>query len=115
MCASDLVICRAGAITLAELAVLGKPAILIPSPYVADNHQYKNAKVIENEGAAIVIEEKDLTPEKLLESAVEVLSDKSRLEEMRNNAHRLAINDTHERIWRIIKELVNKTGEQNDR
>lgn len=111
MAACDLVICRAGAITLAELAVLGKPAILIPSPYVADNHQYKNAKVIENEGAAVVIEEKDLTPEKLLESAVAILSDKEKLEEMKKNARRLAINDTHDRIWRIIKELVKTKGE----
>ncbi len=111
MSAADLVICRAGAITLAELAVLGKPAILIPSPYVADNHQYKNAKVIEDEGAAVVIEEKNLTPEKLLESTVEILSDADRLEQMRKNARRLAINDTHDRIWRVIKELVNKQGE----
>ena len=111
MAASDLVIGRAGAITLAELAVLGKPAILIPSPYVADNHQYKNAKVIEDEGAAVVIEEKNLTPEKLLETAVQILSDEKRLEEMKNHAKRLAINDANERIWRIVKELVNKQGE----
>jgi len=111
MSAADLVVCRAGAITLAELAVLGKPAILIPSPYVADNHQYKNAKVIEAEGAAVVLEEKDLTPERLLKSIVTVLSDKKRLSEMRENALRLAIKDTHDRIWSTVKELINKQGE----
>ena len=108
MCASDLVICRAGAITLAELATLGKPAILIPSPYVTDNHQYKNAKVVENEGAAVVIEEKDLTPELLEKTVLELLGDKTRLEQMQKNARKLAINDTHDRIYKIVNELVNK-------
>jgi UDP-N-acetylglucosamine--N-acetylmuramyl-(pentapeptide) pyrophosphoryl-undecaprenol N-acetylglucosamine transferase len=106
MCAADLVICRAGAITLAELAVLGKPAILIPSPYVTDNHQYKNAKVVENGGAAVVIEEKDLTPELLEKMVFEILSDSKRLEQMQKCARALAINDTHDRIWKCIKELV---------
>ena len=108
MCASDLVICRAGAITLAELATLGKPAILIPSPYVTDNHQYKNAKVVENEGAAVVIEEKDLTPELLEKTVLDLLGDSARLEEMQKNARKLAINDTHDRIYKIVNELVNK-------
>ena len=111
MSAADIVICRAGAITLAELAVLGKPAILIPSPYVADNHQYKNAKVVEENGAAVLIEEKDLTPEKLLEECLRILSDKDMLEEMRNNARKLAIHDTHDRIWKIVKELSGNTGD----
>ena len=108
MCASDLVICRAGAITLAELAVLGKPAILIPSPYVTDNHQYKNAKVVENEGGAVVIEEKDLTYELLEKTVFELLDDKERLEKMQKNARKLAIDDTHERIFDTVKMLVNK-------
>lgn len=108
MCAADLVICRAGAITLAELATLGKPAILIPSPYVTDNHQYKNAKVVEEAGAAVVIEEKNLTPKLLEETLLVLLRDKARLEEMQKNARKLAIGDTHDRIYKIINELVNK-------
>ena len=108
MCAADLVICRAGAITLAELATLGKPAILIPSPYVTDNHQYKNAMVIAQAGAAVVIEEKDLTPKLLEETVLDLLRDKARLEEMQKNARGLAIRDTHDRIYKIINELVNK-------
>ncbi len=108
MCASDLVVCRAGAITLAELAVLGKPAILIPSPYVTDNHQYKNAKVVENEGGAVVIEEKDLNPETLKQAINELLSDCDRLSQMQKRARSLAINDTHDRIFEAVKELVNK-------
>ena len=108
MCASDLVICRAGAITLAELAVLGKPAILIPSPYVTDNHQYKNAKVVEDEGAGVVIEEKDLTPERLLSEITNIINDKARLSEMQKNARRLAINNTDEKIIGVIKEVLEK-------
>ena len=61
MAAADLVICRAGAITLSEIQALGKPAILIPSPNVAENHQYHNAMALVNAGAADIIEEKDLT------------------------------------------------------
>ncbi len=108
MCASDLVICRAGAITLAELAVLGKPAILIPSPYVTDDHQLKNARVIEENGAAVVIEEKNLTPALLAKTALELLSDKTRLEKMSEAARRLAVLDTDKRIYNTIKELLKK-------
>ncbi len=108
MCASDLVVCRAGAITLAELAVLGKPAILIPSPYVTDDHQLKNALVYERAGAAVVIEEKDLTCEKLKETVSELFFDEDRLSEMSRAARSLAVRDTDERIFKIIKELVEK-------
>lgn len=58
MAAADLVICRAGAITLSEIQAMGKPAILIPSPNVAENHQYHNAMALVNAGAADIIEEK---------------------------------------------------------
>lgn len=108
MCASDLVVCRAGAITLAELAVLGKPAILIPSPYVTDDHQLKNAMVYERAGAAVIIEEKDLTFKKLKETVEELISDEDRLAEMSRAARSLAVRDTDERIFRIIKELTEK-------
>lgn len=60
MAAADLVICRAGAITLSEIQALGKPAILIPSPNVAENHQYHNAMALVNAGAADIIEERIL-------------------------------------------------------
>lgn len=61
MAAADLVICRAGASTIGELTALGKPAILVPSPFVAANHQYKNAKVLADRGGVELIEEKDCT------------------------------------------------------
>ena len=68
MAAADLVICRAGAMTLTEIAMMKKAAILIPSPNVADNHQYKNAKVLADAGAAMLIEEKDLNSESITDA-----------------------------------------------
>ena len=64
LAAADLVISRAGALTLAELEAVGRAAVLIPSPNVAENHQYYNAMELQKAGAAVVIEEKDLTGEK---------------------------------------------------
>ena len=79
MMAADLVIARAGAITLAELSCLGKPAILIPSPNVTDNHQYKNALVYAESGAAVLIEEKDLTAERLKSEIDAILTSPEKL------------------------------------
>lgn len=72
---ADLVICRAGAMTIAEMALLGKACILIPSPNVANNHQYENAKRLADAGAAVLHEEKNLTPGVLAESVCGILSD----------------------------------------
>lgn len=65
LAAADLVICRAGAMTISELQAQGKPAVLIPSPNVAENHQFHNAMSLVNANAASIIEEKDLTPKSL--------------------------------------------------
>ena len=74
LAAADLVICRAGAITLSELQVQGKASILIPSPNVAENHQYHNAMALVNNQAASIIEEKDLTGEVLIKKVRKMLS-----------------------------------------
>lgn len=108
MAAADLVICRAGAITLSELAVCKKPSILIPSPYVAENHQYHNAMTLKNCGAAEVIEEKNLTTELLTKVALEFVSDKEKLAQMSKNAEKAAIFDSKERIYKVITELYTK-------
>ena len=105
MAAADLIICRAGAITLSELCVCGKASILIPSPYVAENHQYHNAMTLKNKGAAIVIEEKELTDEKLIETVEEVLADSQKAKDMGVAAKNHAICDSNERIYKILKEL----------
>lgn len=108
MAAADLVICRAGAITLSELQVQGKAAILIPSPYVAENHQYHNAMTLKNKGAAQVIEEKELTGERLTNEAALLLSDPAALREMGEKAKASAVMDVNERIYRVIMDLYEK-------
>jgi len=106
LAAADLVICRAGAITLAELAVMGKPAILIPSPNVTDNHQYKNAAVYRDCGAAVLIEEKDLTVEKLIQEVDRILNSPETLRTMSENMKKLAFADANEKIWNEIRSLL---------
>ena len=106
MAAADIVICRAGAITLSELAVCRKPSILIPSPYVAENHQFHNAMTLKKAGAAEVIEEKSLNGKKLISTIEKLLSDNDKLENMSKNAQKVAIDDANERIYRVLTELI---------
>ena len=82
LAAADLVISRSGALTLAELEAMGRASILIPSPNVAENHQYYNALELQNAGAAIVIEEKDLTGVKLIETVHALLAEPGKLTAM---------------------------------
>lgn len=104
--AADLVICRSGASTLSELQALGKPSILIPSPYVTENHQYHNAMALVNNSAALILEEKDLTPDKLTEMVNELIADKSKLEEIGANAKKMALIDATQRIYETLCEIV---------
>ncbi|MEE1154600.1 MAG: undecaprenyldiphospho-muramoylpentapeptide beta-N-acetylglucosaminyltransferase [Acutalibacteraceae bacterium] len=106
LAAADLVVCRAGAMTISELQAQGKPAVLIPSPNVAENHQFHNAMSLVNANAASVIEEKDLTPEKLTETVDEMVKDPQKLQQYSENARKTAITDSNERILAIIKKVV---------
>ncbi len=108
MAAADLVICRSGANALAELEALGKPAILIPSPVVAGNHQYHNAMVLGKAGAAQVIEQKDVTNEDMISRIEALYHDRPRLQSMAQNAASLAVRDTDERIWNVIESLIRR-------
>ncbi|MBQ7921848.1 MAG: undecaprenyldiphospho-muramoylpentapeptide beta-N-acetylglucosaminyltransferase [Clostridia bacterium] len=110
MAAADLTINRAGAMTVTELATTGKCAIFIPSPNVAENHQYKNARVLVDEDAALLFEEKELTEEaKPLVAKVEELlcpaGDKIR-ENMQNKIRKFAATDTNKRIFNDLMDLV---------
>lgn len=105
MAAADLVISRAGAITLSEITALGKPAVLIPSPYVAENHQYHNAMTLKRAGAAEIIEEKDLSSDKLISVVDRLIENKPRLERMSQNAKKISITDANERIYEVIMRL----------
>lgn len=106
LAAADLVICRAGSMTLSELQAQGKPAILIPSPNVAENHQYYNAMALVDRHAAECIIESELTAEKLTEKIDELASDSHRLSLMSQNAKKLAITNACERIYEIILKTV---------
>lgn len=105
MAAADLVICRAGAITLSELQVCGKPSVLIPSPYVAENHQFHNAMTLKKAGCAEVIEESGLSSESLSSEVEKLLGNKARLEKMSEDARNHAIADSNARIYNVLMRL----------
>jgi UDP-N-acetylglucosamine--N-acetylmuramyl-(pentapeptide) pyrophosphoryl-undecaprenol N-acetylglucosamine transferase len=106
LAAADLVICRAGAITLSELQAKGKASILIPSPNVAENHQYHNAMALVDRQAAVLIEEKDLTGEALCKKVEELFADPDAVRRLSENAAKMAIPDACARIYRIMKEVL---------
>lgn len=104
--ASDVAICRAGAMTLSELSILGKAAVIVPSPYVTNNHQFKNAKVLYDKDAAILIEEKNLDGESLINAVKSIIEDDEKRKNMENNVRTFAVTDTLDRIYAVVKELV---------
>jgi UDP-N-acetylglucosamine--N-acetylmuramyl-(pentapeptide) pyrophosphoryl-undecaprenol N-acetylglucosamine transferase len=105
MAAADLVICRAGAATIAEVAAAGKPAIFVPSPNVTDNHQEKNARILENHGAAVVLRESECQSGKLYDTAASLLRDPETLAKMSRAVQDLAVPDSAEKIYETILEL----------
>jgi len=102
----DLIICRGGATTAAELAVFGMPSIIIPSPYVPNNHQYHNAKALFDAQASELIEEKDLNAESLFLRAQALINDPKRLDLMRKSALKLAKENAAEDMIQWILDLV---------
>ena len=110
MAAADLVICRAGAMTLSEIASMKKAAIIIPSPNVTDNHQYKNAKVLSDAGAAVLIEEKELGEISLTREVESLCKDDSRRETMENKISAFVKADAGKLIYLEICELLKKKG-----
>ena len=110
MAAADLTINRAGAMTISELAITGKAAVFIPSPNVAENHQYKNAKVLADAGAASLFEEKDLTDgAKLLISEVEkLLTEEGNAirKDMSEKIRAFAVPESNKLIYNDLCELV---------
>jgi len=109
LAAADLVICRSGASTLAELEAAGKASILIPSPIVAGNHQYHNAMVLGNAGAAVVIEQKDVTNEKMIAEIEKLYGDPAKVKSMSESAAKLHLTDTNDRILAVIDKLIEKS------
>ena len=105
MRAADLVICRAGASTISELTALGVPALIVPSPYVTNNHQEKNARVLEEASGAVVLLEKDSSGQALFQAACAILHDEPRRLEMEKAMASLGIRDATERIYQTVLEL----------
>lgn len=108
MCAADLIISRAGAMTITELTEIGRPSILIPYPAAAENHQYYNALTLVNENAAILIEDKNLTKAKLVDEASKLYSDTARLSLMEQNAKKMRKANAADKI---LKEIIDLCGE----
>ena len=106
MAAADLVLCRAGASTLGELTAIGKPAIVVPSPNVTANHQYKNAKVLADRGGAILLEEKDSSGEVLYRTVTELLADGAKRERMRKAQLSLSVPTAAEDIYKALLALM---------
>ena len=105
MAAADVIIGRAGSATCNEIAASGTPCILVPSPNVTNNHQEKNARVLEEGGGALVLLEKDCTPEKMYELVTGLLADEKRREEMSGKLHAMVRLDSTQRICDIVEEL----------
>ena len=106
MRAADLVICRAGASTISELTALGVPALIVPSPYVTNNHQEKNARVLEEAGGAAVLLEKDSSGQTMFQIACGILRDAEKRMKMEMAMTSLGIRDATERIYQTILEIT---------
>ena len=108
MAAADVMIGRAGSATCNEIAAAGVPCVLIPSPNVTNNHQEKNARVLENGGGAVVVLEKECTPKKMYELVKTLLEDTSRREEMSKSLRSMVRSDSADRICDIVEELAKR-------
>src|SRR5262249_30527388 len=104
---SDLLLCRSGASTAAEVMAAGKPAIFVPFPRAADDHQKRNAEALERAGAALMLEETALTQERLVESVASLLLDGNRLEKMSVAARAMAHPDA---AWEIADMAARLAG-----
>ena len=105
---ADLIVCRAGASTLAEVTAVGLPAVLVPFPAATDRHQSKNALLLARRGAAIVREEAEWTPEALLVAVRGLLENEKLRQEMAERSRALGRPDAGERIARRMAEAMGK-------
>lgn len=103
---ADMVVCRSGATTIAEISVIGKPAIFIPLPNVSGDHQYYNAEVLQKVGAANIIKNDDLNADILNNTIENIVSDKNKLKTMGNNAKKVEIKNVEEKIYDEIQKVL---------
>ena len=104
--AADLIVNRAGASTISEIAALGVPSILIPSPYVAENHQEKNARALEANGGCVVLRDDELSGQVLYDNIKRIIDDDERLAAMRKSAASVGIRDASEKLAVLFDELL---------
>ena len=104
---SDLIVSRSGAMTITEISQIGRPAIFIPFPFAAENHQEYNAKVLKNVGAAEIILDKDLNVEKLNKKIEKIVLDKNKVKKMGDNAKKISKNNVEDKIFEEIKSAIN--------
>ena len=105
---ADLIVSRSGAMTITEIEKVGKPAIFVPFPYAAENHQEYNARAVENVGAAKVILDKDLNSEILDRTIKEIIENDDELKQMGKRSLLLSVNDVEDRIYAQIKSVATK-------
>lgn len=103
---TDLMISRAGASTMSEIMALNIPTIFIPSPYVTNNHQYKNAKDLYDKKAAWLIEEKDLNKITFIKTIDDILTNEAKYNKIKENLSKLGIKDSSTRIYNTLKEMI---------
>ncbi|MRZ29987.1 undecaprenyldiphospho-muramoylpentapeptide beta-N-acetylglucosaminyltransferase, partial [Paeniclostridium sordellii] len=113
LAACDIVIGSAGAISLAEITALGKPSIIIPKAYTAENHQEYNAKSVESKGAGIAILEKNLTPETLNETVYKLLGDRDLLLDMSNASKEIGKPEAIDIIYKEVMEVYNRNNKKS--
>ena len=103
---ADVIVSRAGALSISELTIVGKPVVLIPSPNVAEDHQTKNAEALTSNDAAILITDQE-APEKLVDTVLKILEDKNKMQDLGANIKRLALTGATEKIVDEIEKLLN--------
>lgn len=103
---ADLIITRSGASTIAEITSIGLPAIMVPSPYVTNNHQYINAKSLEDDGACIILKEEDFNKSSLINLLDKTINDKDKLKKMREALLKRAVLDSATRVYEETIKLV---------
>lgn len=103
---TDVLVSRAGATTMSEIISFKVPAILVPSPYVTDNHQYKNAMSLVEKNSALLIEEKDLNSDTLINDIESLINDRDKTNLIKNNLSMMSINNSASKIYKLISEIV---------
>lgn len=103
---TDLIVSRAGASTIAEITAIGLPAILVPSPYVTHNHQYMNAKELEDLGACTIVTEEEFEKDKLIKEIDKLLNNEDKYNKMKEASKKLGVADSATRIYAEIRKLI---------